>query len=157
MEKDCHVFLSGQKKSQTLLAFTLPIKRVFVFSNKFIFLLSKDALNWLKLTVKTSIMSQKIYISKSTINIEMYHSFHKILSNTTVFNIDDKIIFYEHIISILKLFLRDHVTLKTGVMATTEINYIIQTRFQKVGTLYKLWIKRNAIIYKSHKLIFYSQ
>ncbi len=76
-------------------------------------------------------MSQKIYISKSTINIEMYHSFHKILSNTTVFNIDDKIIFYEHIISILKLFLRDHVTLKTGVMATTEINYIIQTRFQK--------------------------
>ncbi len=43
----------------------------------------------------------------------------KILNSTTVFNINNnnnKKVFLEHQISILKLFLKDHLTLKTGVM-----------------------------------------
>ncbi len=52
----------------------------------------------------------------------------KILSSTAVF----KSLFLEHQISILELFLKDHVTLKTGVMAAensaviTSINLILQ-------------------------------
>jgi len=40
-----------------------------------------------------------------------------ILSSTTAFNIYKKECFLEHQISILELFLKDHVTLKTGVKA----------------------------------------
>jgi len=53
--------------------------------------------------------------------------FTKILNSSTIFNIDNL-----QKISILEWFLKDHVTLKTGVMmlkisfAITEINYILK-------------------------------
>ncbi len=63
----------------------------------------------------------------------MYHGFTNIFSRTTVFNIDNnQEMFLDQKIIILKWFLKDHVTLKTGVMMLkiqlyiTEINYILQ-------------------------------
>ncbi len=55
----------------------------------------------------------------------------KIWSSITVLNIENNIFFLEQQISILEWFLKDHVTLKTGVMMLkiqlriTGINYIL--------------------------------
>ncbi len=47
----------------------------------------------------------------------MYHSFYKKILESNVFNIDnDKKMFLEQQISILLWFLKNNVTLKTGVM-----------------------------------------
>ncbi len=59
--------------------------------------------------------------------------FTKILNCTTIFNIDKNKKCLKHQISILEWFLKDHVTLKTGVMMLkiqlcfTGINYILKT------------------------------
>ncbi len=61
---------------------------------------------------------------------KMYHGFHKnILSSTTVFNTDNNkkclfSLFYVYQISILEWFLKDHVTLRNGVMAAENSVYI---------------------------------
>ncbi len=57
---------------------------------KIIFIFSKDALNASKVTVKTFIMLQKLSISKQCCSLHQKITVStKILSSTTVFNIDD--------------------------------------------------------------------
>ncbi len=86
--------------------------------------------NFSKVTVKTSIMLQKISTYNKCCSFELY--FHqkqciaKIWKSITVLNIDKNVMFLEQHIS------EDHVTLKTGSMmlkiqlCIIEINYIWQ-------------------------------
>ncbi len=87
---------------------------------KLIVLFNKDELNWSKVTVMTFIMLLKILISNKCCSLKKKkkQGVHKILGNTTVFNIDDnkKELFLSTKISILEWFLNNHVKLKTGVI-----------------------------------------
>ncbi len=80
-------------------------------SNKLMFLLSKDALTWSKVTVKTFIMLQTIYFEIcSSKNPEIkYLRFNKDIKQHNCFNINDNKCLSEW-------FLKDHVTLNTGAM-----------------------------------------
>ncbi len=60
----------------------------------------------------------------------MYLSFHKYISSTAAFNIDNnKKMYLEQLISILEWFLKDHVTLKTGVMMLKIQRWITGTYY----------------------------
>ncbi len=90
----------------------------------------------------------------------------KLLSKTTVFNIDN--FFLEHQISILEWFLKDHVTLKTEVMAAESSALLL--KYIKIGKFLNcinivvvveeippllckaLWVPRKAL-YKCNKLL----
>jgi len=77
-----------------------------------IHLFSKNALTWSKVTVKTFIMVKKISISNKSCCLELYINKKK-SEKTTVFKTLEMSL--KHQIIILKL--KDHVTLKIGVMA----------------------------------------
>ncbi len=85
-------------------------------------LFTKDALHWSNGIMKTFIVLQTIYISNKCSSFKLYIHQRgkkcimistKILNSTTVFNSDKKT---EKLLEWLEWFLKDHVTLKTGVM-----------------------------------------
>ncbi len=103
--------------------FTLPCKRCFFFcSNTFLLLFNKVALNWLKVTKNIKIINVFIILN-TCCSFEHYLITEFWMKCTTVKKIKNKFKSDDNkkcLLSILELFLKDHMTLKTVVMMTAE-------------------------------------
>ncbi len=90
-----------------------------IFFNSFFFL--SRMLNWSKVRVYTFVMGQKKSKGKSfLLFINESYGFHKNIKPQDCFH-RWKEMFLKHQISILEWFLKDHLTMKTEVMAAENI------------------------------------
>ncbi len=76
------------------------VSKIIFFWNKWLLLLSKNAISWSKVKAKTFLVLQKYIITNKccsfecfihqwTLKNKMHHGFHKNIDRTAVFNIDD--------------------------------------------------------------------
>jgi len=88
-----------------------------------IIIFSKDVINWSKVTVYTFLMLQKLSLSYKCCSFEL--CIHQIILKRTFFSTLIIVMFLEHQIIILEWFLKDHVTMKPGVMMLKIQLYIL--------------------------------